>query len=245
MNPGHWFHFGCPVYVLNANLQSGKKIDKWSDRARVGIYLGRSPQHSRNVALVLSLTTGLVSPQFHVKADTTFQTIRKAFGGAFPTSMWQDKCHFLRDEINLKQETAKASSSKAATKQSQPNESIRQEGASIPQSEVETPDAPSEDTTTRQVHWETSNVPETPVQEQVQEPQEQQPTAQVDDGRRRSGRKRTKTQRYIEHAMMTELEKPSHSDPYFVAFEALAVPRDEQFQRERSFEHLHSIAQRS
>lgn len=31
--------------------------------------------------------------------------------------------------------------------------------------------------------------------------------------------------------MMTELERPSHSDPYFVAFEALAVPRDEQFQQ--------------
>jgi hypothetical protein len=43
-------------------MQAGKKIDKWAERASVGIYLGRSSQHARTVALVLSKTTGLTSP---------------------------------------------------------------------------------------------------------------------------------------------------------------------------------------
>jgi hypothetical protein len=32
--------FGCPVYVLDAALQDGKKIPKWSPRARLGLFLG-------------------------------------------------------------------------------------------------------------------------------------------------------------------------------------------------------------
>ena len=93
-NPKHFYHFGCPVYVLSNTLQAGQKIKKWSERSRVGIYLGPSPQHARTVALVLSLTTGLASPQFHVRMDSTFQTMRCSFGDGQPKSLWQDKCHF-------------------------------------------------------------------------------------------------------------------------------------------------------
>ena len=42
----NWHHFGCPAYVLHSNLQSGKARDKWADRSRVAIYLGRSPTHA-------------------------------------------------------------------------------------------------------------------------------------------------------------------------------------------------------
>jgi hypothetical protein len=42
-------HLGCPAYVLDSDMQSGKKIPKWMPRARVGIYLGKSPRHARNV----------------------------------------------------------------------------------------------------------------------------------------------------------------------------------------------------
>jgi hypothetical protein len=58
--------FGCPVYALNNRLQSGNRIPKWNSRARLGVYLGPSPRHASSVSLVLSLETGLVSPQFHV-----------------------------------------------------------------------------------------------------------------------------------------------------------------------------------
>ena len=37
--------------------------------------MGQSPIHNRNVALVLNIHTGYVSPQFHVKFDETFRTV--------------------------------------------------------------------------------------------------------------------------------------------------------------------------
>jgi hypothetical protein len=71
--PKHFHPFGCPVYVL-AN-PNGKGA-KWKVRARVGINLGNSPAHARNITLVLNLETGLASPQFHVKFDDLFETVK-------------------------------------------------------------------------------------------------------------------------------------------------------------------------
>ena len=66
----------CPVYVLNKRLQGGiGGIPKWNPRADAGVYLGHSPDHASNVALILSLTTGLVSPQYHVVFDDNFTTV--------------------------------------------------------------------------------------------------------------------------------------------------------------------------
>ena len=94
-NPRFWHHFGCPVYVLDEPLQKAGGIHhKWTERSKVGIYLGRSPQHAQSVALVLSLTTGLVSPQFHLTFDPSFQTIKKSFDGQSPKSLWQEKAGF-------------------------------------------------------------------------------------------------------------------------------------------------------
>ena len=47
-NPKHWYHFGCPVYVTDDQIQQGKrpKGSKWMERSQIGIYLGRSPKHS-------------------------------------------------------------------------------------------------------------------------------------------------------------------------------------------------------
>lgn len=90
-NPKHWKPFGCPVYVLENELQSGGPFHKWRHRSKMGVYVGRSPQHDRNVALVLSLETGLVSPQFHVTFDPSFQTV-KDFKGK---SKWQNKAGFV------------------------------------------------------------------------------------------------------------------------------------------------------
>jgi hypothetical protein len=38
--------FGCPVYVLDALLQDGKKIPKWNPLACLGLFLGFSDLHS-------------------------------------------------------------------------------------------------------------------------------------------------------------------------------------------------------
>ena len=71
------FHtWGCPVYILEAQNQSGGiGTPKWDPRSHIGIYLGHSPCHAGSVALVLNLKTGLVSPQFHVVFDDEFTTV--------------------------------------------------------------------------------------------------------------------------------------------------------------------------
>lgn len=66
--------FGCPVYVLQEALQSGKKQPKWGERSRVGVYLGHSAQHAPTVSLILNPMTGLISPQFHCVFDDQFNS---------------------------------------------------------------------------------------------------------------------------------------------------------------------------
>ena len=66
--------FGCPVFVLDSRLQDGKKIPRWSPRARQGMYLGLSSHHSSNVAWVYNLKTKNISPQFHLVFDDNFTT---------------------------------------------------------------------------------------------------------------------------------------------------------------------------
>lgn len=91
-NPKHWKPFACPVYVLDNTLQSGAGIfHKWKQRSRVGIYLGRSPEHTRSVALVLNWRTGLASPQFHINFDPSFHTVKTDK----LDSQWQLKTGFV------------------------------------------------------------------------------------------------------------------------------------------------------
>jgi hypothetical protein len=58
----HQFHhFERLKYALDTNLQSNKKEGmKWKDRTELF-----SPQLAKSVHLILSLTTGCVSTQFH------------------------------------------------------------------------------------------------------------------------------------------------------------------------------------
>jgi hypothetical protein len=40
------FHlFGCPVYVLDARMQSCQKISRWEERTCIGVNLCMSPSH--------------------------------------------------------------------------------------------------------------------------------------------------------------------------------------------------------
>jgi hypothetical protein len=87
------FHpFGCPVFVLDERLQSSVGgIPKWEPRARVGVYLGQSPCHAGNVALVLNPRTLHVSPQFHVVFDDEFSTVKYMNNGEIPPH-WEQLC---------------------------------------------------------------------------------------------------------------------------------------------------------
>ena len=92
----HAHTFASPVYVLDAHLQTaGHRLKKWERKSRIGIYLGSSPRHSRKVSLVLSLKTGHVSPQFHVKHDDLFETLRTSAGNILPESNWQKETGFI------------------------------------------------------------------------------------------------------------------------------------------------------
>jgi hypothetical protein len=98
---------GCPVYALNSKLASGLTIPKCNSRARVGLYIGPSPRHARNIYLVLSLDTGLVSPQFHVQHDDFFETVSPKAGNPAILSHWQ-KLSVLR--LDVKTEKVKSRS---------------------------------------------------------------------------------------------------------------------------------------
>jgi hypothetical protein len=87
-NLDHFHPFGSPVYVLHNSLQSQHSHNKWTDRSRVGIFLGHSPNHASSVPLVLNTQTGLVSPQFHCIYDDAFDTSKR---DATFESQWQRK----------------------------------------------------------------------------------------------------------------------------------------------------------
>ena len=76
---------------------SRTKGHKWEECAQVGVYLGHSPQHVHSIALILSLKTGLISPQFHCSFDDLFETALQP--GALPMSLWQVKTYFRRETI--------------------------------------------------------------------------------------------------------------------------------------------------
>jgi hypothetical protein len=91
----------CPVFVLNTKLQSGVGgIPKWNLRANTGIYLGHSPDHASNVALVLNLASGLVSPQYHVVFDDEFSTVDFIKNKCEPSN-WENLCKFHTEDYRM------------------------------------------------------------------------------------------------------------------------------------------------
>jgi len=85
----HHHAFGCPVFALENDLAAGSPIPHWSPRARLGVDLGSSPSHARNVYLALNLHTGCVSPQYHCKFDNFFKTVRHGGPDVSVLMAWQ------------------------------------------------------------------------------------------------------------------------------------------------------------
>ena len=88
--------FGCPVFALNNSLASNNSIPRWDPRACLGLNLGPSPTHARNVHMVLSLSTGLVSPQFHCRFNDFFETCKYGVSDGGLSSTWQRLAGFTR-----------------------------------------------------------------------------------------------------------------------------------------------------
>ena len=87
--------FVCPVYVLAQKIQGGGHQHKWKERSRIGIYLGRSPDHARNAALVMDRTKGFVSLQCHVQFNRAFDTVQEKSKGTLDLKL-QVKAGFVR-----------------------------------------------------------------------------------------------------------------------------------------------------
>ena len=85
----HVHTFACPVFALDNALASGNSLPRWSPCARLGLNLGPSPTHARNVYLVLNLITGCVSPQYHCRFDDFFETTRHGRPDVSGTICWQ------------------------------------------------------------------------------------------------------------------------------------------------------------
>jgi hypothetical protein len=62
----HLHVWGCLAIVFDPKLQNDQKLPKWNRRAHVGQFTGYSDEHSSLVANVRHLSTGHLSPQFHV-----------------------------------------------------------------------------------------------------------------------------------------------------------------------------------
>ena len=87
-NLKHFHPFGCPVYVLQAPLQTRSPFPKWGECSRIGIFLCHSPHHVSSIPLVLSTQTRLMSPQFHCVFNDNFDTVKKEQAD---TSIWKVK----------------------------------------------------------------------------------------------------------------------------------------------------------
>ena len=67
--------WGCLAYVLEAELQDGKKIPKRDPRERLEMFVGFSPIYSSLVPLVLNVRTGKISQHYHVVFEDECLTV--------------------------------------------------------------------------------------------------------------------------------------------------------------------------
>ena len=67
--------FGCPIYVLDKNLQDGNNFKKWQERAWQGINVGLLCQHAGSVVWIYNPKSTHVTPQFHMVYDEGFSSV--------------------------------------------------------------------------------------------------------------------------------------------------------------------------
>jgi hypothetical protein len=117
INYNHLHTFGCPAYALDDELAQGKRRSRhvWSDRARMAIYIGPSPQHGSSIGLLLNLTTGHVSPSFHAEYDDHFDTTRPESEVKLPLPLWQTKTYFTETSEETAAHTNRSESRRAST----------------------------------------------------------------------------------------------------------------------------------
>jgi hypothetical protein len=79
--------FGCPANILVEPLQSSNlSVPHFHCRTCIGIYIGHSPQHTGNVALILNPQTGCTSPQYHMVFDDNFTMVNDIKNSLTPST---------------------------------------------------------------------------------------------------------------------------------------------------------------
>ncbi len=85
----HLHPFGCPVFALENDLAAKNPIPHWSPCACLGVNLGPSPLHAKNIYLVLNLHTGCVSPQYHCRFNNFFEMVKHGGPDVSVPMAWQ------------------------------------------------------------------------------------------------------------------------------------------------------------
>jgi transposase InsO family protein len=100
--------FGCPVYVLDPALQDNKKIPKWDSKARQGIFVGFSKEHSSLAPLVYNPRTQHISPQYHVIFDDKFSTVPSLYTEPERNLRWEELFKTIDRELYIDPEDVDA-----------------------------------------------------------------------------------------------------------------------------------------
>jgi hypothetical protein len=88
------------MFALSNELASGSSLPKWSPWCCLGIHLGPSSEHARNVCLVLNPNTGLVSPQYHFQFDDFFESVRFQSPKLTVPTTWRSLSYLIKDNTS-------------------------------------------------------------------------------------------------------------------------------------------------
>jgi hypothetical protein len=88
--------FACPVFALQNSLAAANTIPQWSPRSCLGLNLDPSPNHVRNINLILNLSTGLFSTQFHCRNDNFFETTWHSDRDIMTSANWKQLAGFAK-----------------------------------------------------------------------------------------------------------------------------------------------------
>ena len=89
------------MYELDCPLSENQPFDKWKEKTTPSIYLVMSTINARTLALINSLSTGRVSPKFHVTFDLSITTTNGIDVNIFPPSYWQAMCGFIKGKRSM------------------------------------------------------------------------------------------------------------------------------------------------
>ena len=64
------------MYVIYPKRSNSQKLPLWQKKSSRSVFLGYNTTHSSDFPLVLNLTTGCISPRYHVVSDGTFSTVK-------------------------------------------------------------------------------------------------------------------------------------------------------------------------